>query len=184
MSTNNIKIINIKSMKPSESFGGGPAQGEDSELDDFLDDVSNSQSHAQDIDFFNESKSQNHSDGGDIGYEKDEELEDDNFSFHDDEEPIVEPEEESKQKLEEFKSQGGESIKSDEDDELEEDELEEEEQEGGAKSIGDRDSVVEELSGDPMFLVLSHFMTSRSGKNMVDILESINENLAKLSVKK
>lgn len=42
-------------------------------------------------------------------------------------------------------------------------------------------STVDELSRDPMFLVLSHFLTSKTGENIADILQGIKLNLAKLS---
>jgi hypothetical protein len=51
--------------------------------------------------------------------------------------------------------------------------MEEPEQEGGARS----EDEFSMMGGDPLFLVLSEFFVSKSGKNIADILEEINENL-------
>lgn len=45
--------------------------------------------------------------------------------------------------------------------------------EGGARSESDFSM----MGGDPLFLVLSEFFVSKSGKNIADIMEELNENL-------
>lgn len=40
------------------------------------------------------------------------------------------------------------------------------------------DSLIEELSSDPMFLVLSKFLVSKKGNSIADILEEIKDHLA------
>lgn len=40
------------------------------------------------------------------------------------------------------------------------------------------DSIVEELSGDPMFMVLTRFLMSKKGNSIADILEEIKDHLA------
>jgi hypothetical protein len=40
------------------------------------------------------------------------------------------------------------------------------------------DSIIEELSGDPMLLVLTRFLISKKGNSIADILEEIKDHLA------
>jgi hypothetical protein len=43
------------------------------------------------------------------------------------------------------------------------------------------DDTVQKLSHDPLFLVLSHFLMSEKGDNIVTVLEKINDNLTSIN---
>ena len=69
----------------------------------------------------------------------------------------------------------------DDDDEAQEDKSNvgesEEDQDGGANLTAD---IVDELSMDPMFIVLCHFLVSKKGNSLVDILDDIKDHLSHL----
>ena len=202
MANNNIKVINIKSLKPDASFSGGdfdddPAAHDPSssassshsqggqnvtvsKMDDFLGDANsthNSSRREENIEFFSDKHSDSLSyDGGDQD-DYDQEQEADDYDQEQDENA----DEGDDMVGDEFLEEQG--ANEEEEEEFAEEQEEFRFLEGGKKQEKDSDSVVQELSGDPMFLVMSHFLTSKSGKNLVDILESINENLTHFSLK-
>lgn len=172
MSEKNIKVINVKDYsfgeeEKDDQEGGARTE----ELDDFLGDVGGDDGHSyksnrQDIvEFF--SDSEEHSQGGysdgendhqKVTVEKENEEEEDSFwggKIEAIDEEMSEKEEEENTDAESVTSYGGKSAA----------------------------STVDELSQDPMFLVLSHFLTSKTGENIADILQGIKLNLAKLSFK-
>lgn len=175
MSDKNIKVINVKDYNFSDGEGGGSEGSEGSrageELDDFLGDngggEQNYMSKKQDIiEFF--SDSDEHSQGG-FGESKGIEG--------------SEGEGDSKADEEDDPFWGGTIKAIDEGDEEGEGDGSDGASEasyGGGKSEA---STVDELSQDPMFLVLSHFLTSKNGENIADILQGIKLNLAKLTFK-
>jgi hypothetical protein len=48
---------------------------------------------------------------------------------------------------------------------------------GSKKTTIEEDSLIDELSGDPMLLVLTKFLISKKGNNIADILEEIKDHL-------
>lgn len=154
---NDVKVINIKDYEFSDGGGEGQAGGD---LDDFLEDqVDSSHNNKKEVvQFFSDNDSV---DGGERLGEEGSEVED----------------EEGKEEKDTF--WGG-----NEDEDEEDYEDEEDEQEGGDDIMsqgGKSTSTVDELSQDPMFLVLSHFLTSKTGENIADILQGIKQNLTKIS---
>lgn len=160
MSDKNIKVINVKDYSFGEAeqdkYMGG-ARNE--ELDDFLGDGEDQsyRSNNQDIvEFF--SDSEEHSQGG--------------YSDSENEHNKVTVEKADEEEEDSFWGGKIEAIE-------ESDEAGDTVSEGGKSEA----STVDELSQDPMFLVLSHFLTSKTGENIADILQGIKLNLAKLTFK-
>lgn len=48
---------------------------------------------------------------------------------------------------------------------------------------GKKDDIIEELSGDPMFMVLTHMLISKKGNSIADLLEEIKDHLAFIRMK-
>ena len=80
----------------------------------------------------------------------------------------------------ETKSDSESETKSDKDSESDKDSDNESEtkSESDKESLEDDESLLEELSSDPLMIVLGNFLISRKGNNIADILEDIRDHLA------
>lgn len=71
----------------------------------------------------------------------------------------------------------------DDDDDASQNVSEESSEETASVASGGSSSTIQLLSSDPLFLILSEYFVTKNGKNMVTILEEINQNLARLAMK-
>ena len=152
-----VKVIDIRNFKQS------------SELDDFLDSNSSKKQGKEleesDSDEFNDFQSGGNSEDGN---QKASQIGGDNEEASD-----IEEEESSADEDSEDQDDSEEDSEEDKDDSEEDSEGD---QDGGASVT----STTRMLSEDPLFLVLSEYFVNKKGRNIVTVLDKINNNLSKL----
>jgi hypothetical protein len=157
MGKSDIKVINIKNFKLDENKEFSESGGEDE--------------RSQSDEEFSEFNEKNNEEFSEFNEENNEEFSEQEQSIGDDDFT-------QKQELDPFllPAKGGfdedffndESLASESDGEIQ--------QAGRRPSISD--SIIEELSQDPMLLVLTRFLISKKGNSIADILEEIKDHLA------